>query len=99
MNFSEQVDHLLIPFITFMGVMMSLRLRISMMKVVSSFSFMITLALSFIIHEPAPFISIDHVSLIMPGIYLLIIYVYARRPKETHTVFEKVMKELYVIDF
>lgn len=99
MNFPEKVDHLLIPFITFAGVMMSLRLRVSMMKVVSSFSFMITLALSFIIHEPAPFFSIDHASLIMPGIYLLIIYVYARRPKETQTVFEKVMKELYVIDF
>lgn len=98
MNLPEKVDYLLIPFITFAGVMMSLRLRISMMKVVSSFSFMITLALSFIIHEPTPFFSIDHVSLIMPGIYLLIIYLYARRPKETLTSFEKFMKEMFMVD-
>ncbi|MGE8034355.1 DUF2339 domain-containing protein [Lysinibacillus sp. NPDC093692] len=98
MNLPGEVDQLLIPFITFAGVMMSLRLRASMMKVVGSFSFTITVALNFIIHEPTPFFSIDHISLIMPGIYLLIIYVYARRPKETLTSFEKFMKEIYVID-
>ena len=98
MNLPGGVDQLLIPFITFAGVMMSLRLRASMMKVVGSFSFTITLALNFIIHEPTPFFSIDHISLIMPGIYLLIIYVYARRPKETLTSFEKFVKEMYVVD-
>ncbi|KOS62781.1 DUF2339 domain-containing protein [Lysinibacillus agricola] len=98
MNLPEKVDHLLIPFIIFAGVMMGLRLRASMMKVVGSFLFAIALALSFIIHEPTPLFSIDHVSLIMPGIYLLIIYVYARRPKETLTSFEKFMKEMYVVD-
>lgn len=98
MNLPVNVDQLLIPFIIFAGVMMSLRLRVSMMKVVGSFAFTITLALSFIFHEPTPFFSIDHVSLIMPGIYLLIIYVYARRPKETLTTFEKFMKEMYMVD-
>ncbi|MBG9456637.1 hypothetical protein ABE61_22170 [Lysinibacillus sphaericus] len=98
MNLPGGVDQLLIPFITFAGVMMSLRLRASMMKVVGSFSFTITVALNFIIHEPTPLFSIDHISLIMPGIYLLIIYVYARRPKETLTSFEKFMKEIYVVD-
>ncbi|WP_427109718.1 DUF2339 domain-containing protein [Lysinibacillus xylanilyticus] len=98
MNLPVNVDQLLIPFITFAGVMMSLRLRVSMMKVVGSFAFTITLALSFIFNEPTPFFSIDHVSLIMPGIYLLIIYVYARRPKETLTSFEKFMKEMFMVD-
>ncbi|MGE7908902.1 DUF2339 domain-containing protein [Lysinibacillus xylanilyticus] len=98
MNLPVNVDQLLIPFITFVGVMMGLRLRVSMMKVVGSFAFTITLALSFIFHEPTPFFGIDHVSLIMPGIYLLIIYVYARRPKETLTTFEKFMKEMYMVD-
>ncbi|KMY29676.1 hypothetical protein ACZ11_21555 [Lysinibacillus xylanilyticus] len=98
MNLPVNVDQLLIPFITFAGVMMSLQLRVSMMKVVGSFAFTITLALSFIFHEPTPFFSIDHVSLIMPGIYLLIIYVYARRPKETLTTFEKFMKDMYMVD-
>ncbi|MGE7928420.1 DUF2339 domain-containing protein [Lysinibacillus xylanilyticus] len=98
MNLPVNVDQLLIPFITFAGVMMSLRLRVSMMKVVGSFAFTITLALSFIFHEPTPFFSIDHISLIMPGIYLLIIYVYARRPKESLTTFEKFMKEMYMVD-
>ncbi len=69
-----------------------------MMKIVGSCIFTITLALSFIIHEPTPFFSIDHISLIMPGIYLLIIYVYARRPKETLTSFEKFMKEMCMVD-
>ncbi|MFJ7887955.1 DUF2339 domain-containing protein [Lysinibacillus xylanilyticus] len=98
MNLPVNVDQLLIPFITFAGVMMSLRLRVSMMKVVGSFAFTITLALSFIFNEPTPFFSIDHVSLIMPGIYLLIIYVNARRPKEALTTFEKFMKEMYMVD-
>ncbi|MEB2302766.1 DUF2339 domain-containing protein [Lysinibacillus xylanilyticus] len=98
MNLPGNVDQLLFPFITFAGVMMSLRLRASMMKVVGSLVFTITLALSFIIHEPTPLFSIDHVSLIMPGIYLLIIYVYARRPKETLTSFEKFMKEMCMVD-
>lgn len=98
MSLPEKVDHLLFPFIVFAGVMMGLRLRASLMKVVGSLLFAITLTLSFIIHEPTPFFSIDHASLLMPGIYLLIIYVYARRPKETLTTFEKLMKDLYVID-
>ncbi|WP_107949799.1 DUF2339 domain-containing protein [Lysinibacillus parviboronicapiens] len=98
MSLPEKVDHLLFPFIVFAGVMMGLRLRASLMKVVGSLLFAITLTLSFIIHEPTPFFSIDHASLLMPGIYLLIIYVYARRPKETLTTFEKLMKDLYVLD-
>ncbi|WP_285394510.1 DUF2339 domain-containing protein [Lysinibacillus sp. fls2-241-R2A-57] len=98
MNLPGTVDHLLIPFITFAGVMMSLRLRANIMKVISSFLFMIALAVSFLIHEPSPFFSIGHASLMMPGIYLLIIYIYARRPKETLTVFEQFMKDMYVID-
>ncbi|MFJ7730314.1 DUF2339 domain-containing protein [Lysinibacillus sp. NPDC097231] len=98
MSLPEKVDHLLFPFIAFAGVMMSLRLRASLMKVVGSLLFAITLTISFMIHEPTPFFSIDHASLLMPGIYLLIIYVYARRPKETLTTFEKFTKDLYVID-
>ncbi|MGA3676343.1 DUF2339 domain-containing protein [Lysinibacillus agricola] len=98
MNLPGKVDHLLIPFIVFAGVMMSLRLRASIMKAVGSFLFMIVLAINFSIHEPAPFFSINHASLVMPGIYLLIIYLYARRPKETLTVFEQFMKDMYVID-
>lgn len=98
MNIPNKVDDLLYPMIAFAGVMMSLRLRASMMKVVSSFVLIITFILNFIFHEPKPFFSIDHLSLFMPIIYFVIIYLYARRPKETLTAFEKVMKDLYVID-
>ncbi|MEE3807148.1 MULTISPECIES: DUF2339 domain-containing protein [Lysinibacillus] len=98
MNIPNKVDDLLYPMIAFAGVMMSLRLRASMMKVVSSFVLIITFILNFIFHEPKPFFSIDHLSLFMPIIYFVIIYLYARRPKETLTTFEKVMKDLYVID-
>lgn len=98
MNIPNKVDDLLYPMIAFAGVMMSLRLRASMMKVVSSFVLIITFLLNFIFHEPKPFFSIDHLSLFMPIIYFVIIYLYARRPKETLTAFEKVMKDLYVID-
>ncbi|WCH48897.1 DUF2339 domain-containing protein [Lysinibacillus sp. OF-1] len=98
MNIPNKVDDLLYPMIAFAGVMMSLRLRASMMKVVSSLVLIITFILNFIFHEPKPFFSIDHLSLFMPIIYFVIIYLYARRPKETLTTFEKVMKDLYVID-
>lgn len=98
MNIPEKVDDLLLPFILFAGVMMSLRLRASMMKVVSSIGFVIALMMSFIIHEPTPFFSIEHIALLMPGVYLFIIYMYALRRKETLNAFEKLIKDLYVLD-
>ncbi len=98
MNLPEKVDDLLLPFILFAGVMMSLRLRVSVMKVVSSIGFFMALIVSFVIHEPTPFFSIEHLALLMPGVYLFIIYMYALRPKETLNAFEKWMKDLYVLD-
>ncbi|MGE6514517.1 DUF2339 domain-containing protein [Lysinibacillus sphaericus] len=99
MNMPEKVDELLLPFMAFAGVMVSLRLRASMMKVVSSLLFTIVLLLSYTVHEPTPFFSIAHISLLMPGIYLLIIYLYGLRPKKTLTAFEKLMKDMYALDF
>jgi len=98
MNLPEKVDDLLLPFILFAGVMMSLRLRVSVMKVVSSIGFFVALIVSFVIHEPTPFFSIEHLALLMPGVYLFIIYMYALRRKETLNAFEKRMKDLYVLD-
>jgi len=98
MNLPEKVDDLLLPFITFAGVMMSLRLRVSLMKVVSSIGFTLVLLLSYVAHEPTPFFSIEHLSLIMPGVYLFIIYIYAMRQKDTVNAFEKLMKDVYVLD-
>lgn len=98
MNLPEKVDDLLLPFIAFAGVMMSLRLRVSLMKVVSSIGFTIVLLLSYVAHEPTPFFSIEHMSLILPGVYLFIIYMYAMRQKDTVNAFEKLMKGVYVLD-
>lgn len=98
LNIPNKVDDLLYPLIAFAGVMMSLRIRASIMKVVTSLSLVMTFTLNFFFHEPSPFFSIDHLSLFMPIIYFIIIYLYARRPKETLSPFEKVMKDLYVID-
>ncbi|QDQ01887.1 DUF2339 domain-containing protein [Lysinibacillus fusiformis] len=99
MNMPEKVDELLLPFMTFAGVMISLRLRASMMKVVSSLLFTFALFVSYTVHEPTPFFSIAHVSLLLPGIYLMIIYLYALRPKKTLRAFEKLMKDMYILDF
>ncbi|UDK95989.1 DUF2339 domain-containing protein [Lysinibacillus sphaericus] len=98
MNIPEKVDDLLLPFILFAGVMMSLRLRASVMKVVSSIGFFVAMIVSFVIHEPTPFFSIEHLALLMPGVYLFVIYMYALRRKETLNAFEKWMKDLYVLD-
>ncbi|WP_155590363.1 DUF2339 domain-containing protein [Lysinibacillus cavernae] len=98
MNIPNKVDDLLYPLIAFAGVMMSLRIRASMMKVVTSFSLVITFSLNFVFHEPTPFFSVNHLSLFMPIIYLVLLYLYARRPKGTLTPFEKAMKDLYIID-
>ncbi|MFJ7837977.1 DUF2339 domain-containing protein [Lysinibacillus sphaericus] len=98
MNIPEKVDDLLLPFILFAGVMMSLRLRASVMKVVSSIGFFVAMIVSFVIHEPTPFFSIEHLALLMPGVYLFIIYMYALRHKETLNAFEKWMKDLYMLD-
>ncbi|WP_107922977.1 DUF2339 domain-containing protein [Lysinibacillus parviboronicapiens] len=98
MNMPDKVDDLLLPLMTFAGVMISLRLRASMMKVVSSLLFTLALFVSYTVHEPTPFFSIAHVSLLMPGVYLIVIYLYALRPKETLHTFEKLMKDMYVLD-
>lgn len=99
MNLPSDVDRLLIPFSTFVSVMIALRLRATVMKIVHSFMFMITALLSYFLHEPTPFFSIEHVSLVLPLVYLIVIYVYAKRPKEMLNTFEKLMKDLYVVDF
>ena len=98
MNLPSDVERILLPFSAFVGVMIAIRLRASVMKVINSFIFTITVILSYVIHEPTPFLSIDHISLVLPLVYLIVIYVYMKRPKEMLTTFEKLMKDLYVVD-
>lgn len=98
MNLPNAIDHLLLPFSAFVGVMIALRLRASVMKVVQSITFMITAILSYVMHEPTPFFSIAHVSLVLPLVYLIVIYVYVKRPKEKLTTYEKMMKDFHVVD-
>lgn len=98
MNLPSGVERLLLPFSAFVSVMMALRLRAKFMMVVQAFIFSITVMLSFFINEPMPFFSIEHVSLVLPLIYLLVIAVYMNRPKELDNPFEKLMKNLYVVD-
>ena len=98
MNLPNDVDRLLIPFSAFVGVMIALRLRASVMKTVNSFIFMITALLSYGIHVPSPFFSITHASLVLPLVYLIVIYVYVKRPKETLSTYEKWMKDFNVVD-
>ena len=99
LNLPSDVDQLLLPFSTFIGLMVALRLRASVMKIVQSFIFMIMVILSFISNEPMPFFSIEHVHLVLPLVYLLVIYVYVKRPKTTLNTFEKLLEDLYVVDF
>lgn len=98
LNLSSDVDRLLLPFSAFVGLMIALRLRASVMKIVQSFIFAMMVILSFISNEPMPFFSIEHLSLVLPLVYLLVIYVYVKRPKETLNTFEKLMKDVYVVD-
>lgn len=98
MNLPNDVDRLLIPFSAFVGVMIALRLRASVMKAVNSFIFMIIAILSYGIHDPSPFFSIAHASLVLPLVYLIVIYVYVKRPKEMLTSYEKWMKDSNVVD-
>ena len=68
------------------------------MKAVNSFVFMIIAILSYGIHDPSPFFSIAHASLVLPLVYLIVIYVYVKRPKEMLTSYEKWMKDSNVVD-
>lgn len=99
MNLPDNVERLLLPFSAFAGVMIALRLRASVMKVIQSFIFVITALLSYFTNEPTPIFSFDHIILVLPLVYLLVIYMYAKRPKETLNLFEQAMKDLYVVDF
>ena len=98
LNLTSEAERLLLPLSAFVGVMIALRLRASMMLVVQSFLFSITILVSMLINEPMPFFSIEHASLVLPLIYLLVIAVYLKRSKALDDSFEKLMKKLYVMD-
>ena len=98
LNLTSEAARLLLPLSAFVSVMMALRLRARFMMIVQAFIFSITVMLSILVNEPMPFFSIEHVSLVLPLVYLLIIAVYMKRPKELDDSFEELMKKLYVLD-
>lgn len=98
MNLPGEVERLLLPFSAFVSVMMALRLRALFMMVVQAFIFSITVMLSIFVNEPMPFFSIEHMSLVLPLVYLFVIAVYMKRPKELDNSFDKIMKQLYLAD-
>lgn len=98
MEFSTTIFNILMPFSAFLGLFIALRLRASLMKVTYTIVFTTTMIIAYAVNGVLPFWSIEHLNLILPIIYMIMLYSYALRPKEQLTIFEKAMKEMNILE-
>jgi hypothetical protein len=83
LNIASETRLLLMLITSFVGLMLALKLRVSLMKAVHSVLFIIIAVLAYIIYDVKPFIGIENLVLLLVPIMLICAYVYAQRPKET----------------
>lgn len=97
LHVSQDVENVLVPLSSFIGMMVALRLRAAFMKVTYTIVLSVTtmVALSY---EVVPFWHVGHLILFMQFVYIVSVYVYAKRPKASLDLFEQWMKKLYVLD-
>ncbi|WP_332651684.1 DUF2339 domain-containing protein [Lysinibacillus sp. 54212] len=98
LDLSNEVQILLFGFVSFAGIMLGLRLRASIMKVSYSLQFFFITVITIVVCEVYPFFTIEHLSLAMIFVYLVIIYMYVKRPKQNLNRFESWMKKMHVQD-
>lgn len=98
-NLTEHVEDIIYPLSSFAGLLLALRLRASLMKITYSaiFTFNVVAFNSF--SNVKPFWSIGHFNHILILLYMIILHLYSKRPKEGLNRFESLMKKLYVSDF
>lgn len=98
-NLSEHATDLIYPFSSFIGLLLALRLRASLMKITyfSLFTFNV-MAFSFF-NNVKPFWSIEHFNHILILLYMIILYLYSKRPKVGVNRFEDLMQKLRIFDF
>lgn len=83
LNIASETRLLLMLITSFVGLMLALKLRVSLMKAVHSGLFIIIALLAYITYDVKPFIGIENLALLLVPIMLICAYVYALRPKET----------------
>lgn len=87
-DLSDDVLILLFGFVAFSGIMLGLRLRATVMKITYSLAFFLITLITMATSEVKPFFTLNHLSVVMICIYLIVIYMYVKRPKENLTRFE-----------
>lgn len=97
-DLSFKIDILLFGLVAFVGVMLGLKLRAAIMKVTYSVLFFFATVLALATGEVKPFFTIDHLSVVMILIYLKVIYIYVKQPRQQLTRFETFMKKVHVQD-
>ncbi len=97
-NTSLDTILLLILLTTFAGVMVSIKLRTSIMKVTYSFLFLLATLMVYTFGSARPFFGIENLGLLLVIVFLLTAYAYAKRPKENLTWLEKQLKEIHFLE-
>lgn len=98
MNLTDEATNVFVPLSAFIGFMVALRLRASLMKVTYTMVFLITAMISYFEQEVTPFWSVGHLIVLLQFIYMIVLYIYAKRPKETLNPFEIAMEKLYILE-
>ncbi|MEG0450119.1 MAG: DUF2339 domain-containing protein, partial [Lysinibacillus sp.] len=94
MNILEEFAVILYPLTTFMGLLLAIRLRASLMKVTYSMIFAVQVLISYTFYGVEPFWSTGHLNQLLILAYMIICFVYAKKEKEQPTQFELVVTKL-----
>ncbi|MFF5993498.1 DUF2339 domain-containing protein [Lysinibacillus sp. KU-BSD001] len=97
-SLSYEMDMLLHGLVVFVGMMLALRLRATIMKVTYSFAFFIVTMITMAMSDVDPFFTLSHLSLVMLLLYFIAIYMYVKQPKHNLTRFEVRMEKAHVDD-
>lgn len=99
LNLGEEATIILYPLSAFIGLIIALRLRASLMKVTYSFVFTLTVLIFYFANGVKPFWDIENLNHILILAYMIILYIYAKRPKDTLNNFEKLLEQIHILNF
>lgn len=78
-NLDHQIQTVLLPLYTFIGLMLALRINAKLMKILYSLLYAFTVMYHLLVNEVQPFWSIEHVNYLLILIYSVILLIYGKR--------------------
>ena len=99
LNVSEEARLLLVLITSFMGLMLAMKYRVSIMKVMHSGLFILFSFMAYLVYDVAPFISIENLMLLLVPVMLICAFIYAQRPKEGELNWLEVqLQAIYILE-